>query len=70
MSDLSPDDKAAIAGLLRDMITADRFPLSPRIKRWQAILDKLAPPAPKPTSFPPIKPPEAPNVVLIKEWRR
>ncbi len=70
MSDLSPDDKAVIAGLLRDTIAADRFPLSPRIKRWQAILDKLAPPAPNPVPFPPIKSPGAPNVVLIKEWRR
>ena len=70
MSDLSPDDKAVIAGLLRDTIAADRFPLSPRIKRWQAILDKLASPAPKPVPFPPIKQPVAPNVVLIKEWRR
>ena len=70
MSDLSPDDKAVIAGLLRDTIAADRFPLSPRIKRWQAILDKLDPPAPKPVQFRSIKPPGAPNVVLIKEWRR
>ena len=28
MSDLSPDDKAALATLLRDTIAADRFPRS------------------------------------------
>ena len=31
--DLSPEDCAAIAALLRDTIAADRFPMSPRIKR-------------------------------------
>jgi hypothetical protein len=29
MSDLTPDDKAALAALLRDAITTDCFPLSP-----------------------------------------
>jgi hypothetical protein len=42
--DLSPEDYAAIAALLRDTIAADRFPMSPRIKRWRAILNKLDPP--------------------------
>jgi hypothetical protein len=44
---LSPEDYATIAALLRDTIAADRFPLSPRVRRWKAILDKLEPPAPK-----------------------
>ena len=55
--DLSPEDCAAIAALLRDTIAADRFPMSPRIKRMRAILNKLDPPAPKPAPFPPLKPP-------------
>jgi len=38
---LSPEQYAAIAGILRDTIAADRFPLSPRVRRWKAILDKL-----------------------------
>ena len=69
---LSADDTAALAGLLRDMIAADRFPLSPRIKHWRAILDKLDPPAPAPKPAPvsPLNPPAAPRVVSIKEWRR
>ena len=52
--DLSPEDCAAIAALLRDTIAADRFPMSPRIKRMRAILNKLGPPVPKPV--PPLKP--------------
>jgi len=69
--DLSPEDCAAIAALLRDTIAADRFPLSPRIKRWRLILDKLEPPKPKPAPFPPLKPPSAPSTFLAKKaWRR
>jgi hypothetical protein len=70
--DLSPEDYAAIAALLRDTIAADRFPMSPRIKRWRAILNKLNPPAPKPAPFPPLKPPGAPSLLRAKKqaWRR
>ena len=69
--DLSPEDCAAIAALLRDTIAADRFPMSPRIKRMRAILYKLDPPAPKPGPFPPLKPPGAPSAFLAKKaWRR
>ena len=55
--DLSSQDCAAIAALLREVIAADRFPMSPRIKRMRAILNKFDPPAPKPEPFPPLKPP-------------
>ena len=48
---LSPEDYATLAALLRDTIAADRFPLSPRVRRWKAMLDKLEPPAPKPSGF-------------------
>jgi hypothetical protein len=48
MRDLTPDDKAVIAELLRNAITADRYPLSPHVKRWRAILDKLEPLAGEP----------------------
>jgi hypothetical protein len=54
---LTDDDIAVIARLLRDTIAADLFPLSPRIKRLKAILAKLDPPAapveqPKPRPSP------------------
>ena len=45
-ADLTDADLAAIAKLLRETITADRFPLSPRIRSLKAILDKLEPPPP------------------------
>ena len=72
--DLSPEDCAAIAALLRDTIAADRFPLSPRIKKMRAILHKLEPPAPKPAPLPPLKPPGEPSMVAARmrgtKWRR
>jgi len=36
-------DEAALAELLRQVIAADRYPLSPRITKLRAILDKLEP---------------------------
>jgi hypothetical protein len=47
-ADLTDADLDAIAKLLRDTIAADRFPLSPRVRAWKAILDKLEPPASRP----------------------
>jgi hypothetical protein len=49
MTSLDDTDKATVAELLRETIERDRFPLSPRIKSLKAILDKLEPPAPRPT---------------------
>jgi hypothetical protein len=54
---LTAEEYATIAALLRDTIAADRFPLSPRVRRWKAILDKLEPPAPKREPLPQLKPP-------------
>jgi hypothetical protein len=68
--DLSPEDYAAIAALLRNMLAADRFLLSPRVKRWQAILDKLDPPAPRSEPHPPLKAPGEPSMMLMKKRRR
>jgi hypothetical protein len=59
---------AALAKLLRETIAADRFPLSPRVRRWRAILDKLKPLMPKP-GLPPLKPPGTPSMVLAKKRR-
>ena len=50
---LTHDDKATPAGLLRATIAADRYPLSPRVRSLQAILDKLDPPAARPEPLPP-----------------
>jgi hypothetical protein len=40
---LSDADCAELAGLLRKLIDADRFPLSPRVRRWKELLSKLDP---------------------------
>jgi hypothetical protein len=45
--DLTDDDKIILAELLRETIARDRFPLSPRVRSFKAILAKLAPPAPR-----------------------
>ena len=62
---LSPEDYAAIAALLRDTIAADRFPLSPRVRGWRAILHKIEPPAPR-RELPPLKPPGEPSMVVAR----
>ena len=67
--DLSPEDRAAIAELLRDTIKADQFPLSPRIKRMREILHKIDPPEPEPFRFPPLKQ-GRPSQVLRKQAPR
>jgi hypothetical protein len=49
---LTHDEKAVLAGLLRDTIAADRYPLSPRVRSLKVILDKLDPPSPRPSPKP------------------
>jgi hypothetical protein len=39
--DLTGIDKAILAALLRETIARDRFPLSPGVRSFEAILDKL-----------------------------
>jgi hypothetical protein len=55
-ADLDDDDKAALADLLREMIAGDRFPLSPGVRSFKAILAKLDPPAPRSEPIPPRTP--------------
>jgi hypothetical protein len=42
--DLSDDESTALARLLRRTIDDDHYPLSPRIRQLQGILDKIEPP--------------------------
>ena len=58
--DLSDDEGEALVLLLRDAIDADRYPLSPRVRAWQAVLDKLRPPPPR-EPLPPVKHYEPPR---------
>ena len=41
--DLTDDETAALARLLKSTIDADRYPLSPRIQALKAILDRQEP---------------------------
>jgi hypothetical protein len=51
---LTHADRAELARVLCQSIDADRFPLSPRVRRWKALLAKLDPqPAVEP--YPPAK---------------
>lgn len=52
--DLSDDESAALARLLRKTIDEDRYPLSPRVRLLQAILDKIEP-SPAREQPPPLK---------------
>ena len=51
--ELSDEEKLALAKLLRRAIDDDRFPLSPRVKMWRAILDKVEPPPVREPLLPP-----------------
>jgi hypothetical protein len=42
-SELTDDDKAILVALLRETIERDRFPLSPRVRSFRAILVKFDP---------------------------
>ena len=59
--DLTDDETAALARLLKSTIDADRYPLSPRIQTLKAILDKIQP-EPVREPLPPLKHYEPPRV--------
>ena len=61
-----PEAIKAIERIGQGYTSADRFPLSPRVRRWKAILDKLEPPAPKREPLPPLKPPGEPSMVVAR----
>ena len=66
--DLSDDETAALTRLLRKAIDEDRFPLSPRIRLLQDILDRLDPPPARETP-PPLKTYEPPRLVRGRRRR-
>jgi hypothetical protein len=68
--DFTDDDKAALIELLRETVERDRFPLSPRVRRLNAILAKLDLPAPRPEPLPPMKPQGERSMALAKKRRR
>jgi hypothetical protein len=66
--DLSEDESAALARLLRKAIDDDKHPLSPRIRMLQGILDKIDPP-PVREPLPPLKTYEPPRTVRGRRRR-
>jgi hypothetical protein len=57
---LSDDETAALTRLLRKAIDDDRYPLSPRIRTLQGILDQIVPPIDR-ELLPPLKTYEPPR---------
>ena len=47
MADVTDNDKAILAALLREAIERDRFPISPRVRAFKAILAQPAGTAPR-----------------------
>jgi hypothetical protein len=58
--DLTDNETVALARLLRKTIDDDRYPLSPRVRTLQQILDKIEPP-PAHEPLPPLKTYEPPR---------
>jgi hypothetical protein len=59
--DLTDDETAALARLLRRTIDEDRYPLSPRLAPLRAMLAKIEPPQARPEPPPPLKAYDAPS---------
>jgi hypothetical protein len=66
--DLRDDETAALARLLKSIIDADRYPLSPRIQTLKAILDKIQP-EPVREPLPPLKRYEPPRATAGRRRR-
>jgi hypothetical protein len=68
---LTEQDRADLARFLREAIEADRYPLSPRVRRLKELLAKIDPaPAPAVTPHPAPRPPGQPSHLLAKGKRR
>lgn len=68
--DLTADDKATLAALLRETIASDRFPMSPRIRELKAILAKVKPVKASAVNYPPPKASAVLSLTMGKKRRR
>jgi hypothetical protein len=66
--ELSDEETAALAAYLKRTIRDDSFPLSPRIRTLQGVLDKLDPP-PAREPLPPPKVYAPPRAVAARRGR-
>jgi len=56
-TNLTEEDRADLARILRDVIDADRYPFSPKVRRLKELLEKIDPePKPDVTPHPPPRP--------------
>ena len=66
-ADLAPKEYAEIVRLVRSAIDAERYVLSPRVKRLKSILAKLDPaPSATVTPYPPPRPSAEPSHLYAK----
>jgi len=65
-ADLDDAEKAALAALVRQVIAAGPFPMSPRIRTLRTILDKLEPASSRPQQIPAPKPSGEPSLLYRK----
>jgi len=68
--DLTDDERRELIALLRRVIAADPFPLSPRVRLLRGILDKLQPPSPRAEPSPPPKSAGTPSLFLARKKGR
>jgi hypothetical protein len=68
--DLDDAETAALVELLRETITADRFPLSPKVKRLRGILAKLGVGSAPAMPYPAPRPPGDRSMALARKRRR
>jgi hypothetical protein len=68
---LTDQDRAELARILRDVIEADRYPFSPKVRRRKELLSKLdAAPERVVRPYPPPRPGAEPSHVLGKKRPR
>jgi len=70
MPELDDADKAVLIALLKATIAADRFPMSPRIRRLQRSWRSSIRQAPRPQPLPPPKPPGERSMALARKRRK
>jgi hypothetical protein len=68
---LTDEHRAYLARFLREAIEADRYPLSPRVRRLKKLLAKIdRAPGPAVAPLPPPKPPGERGGMLAKKRQR
>ena len=68
--ELTETERGARVTAWRPTVTADHYPLSPRIRTLRSILEKLEPGTPRAEPIPAPRPPGEPSMTLRKGSRR